>query len=206
MRFTEDDGRVAWFGTYTAYSGPGIHQELLRTGDFRTFELDSIRGAAADGKGMALFPRRIAGRYAALGRADNETISLIWSNDMYDWGGGRTIIEPRWPWEFVQIGDCGSPMEIDEGWLVITHGVGPMRNYAIGACLLDRNDPSRLLARMTRLLIRPDDAEREGYVPNVAYSCGAMVHGRTLLLPYAIADSYTTFATMPLGLLLAAMA
>jgi len=205
VRFVEDDGVPTWHGTYTAYSGQGVAQELLRTEDFRTFDLDPIRGAASMAKGMALFPRRIAGRYAMLGREDNENISLIFSDDMYEWDYGRTIVEPRWPWEFVQIGNCGSPLEIDEGWLVITHGVGPMRNYAIGACLLDREDPSRLLARMIHPLIRPDADEREGYVPNVAYSCGAMVHGRTLVLPYAVADSYATFATVALDDLLAAM-
>ncbi|WBH17845.1 glycoside hydrolase family 130 protein [Sphingomonas radiodurans] len=205
VRFTEDDGSVAWLGTYTAYSGQGIRQEILRTTDFASFSLDPIRGAAEAGKGMALFPRRLAGRYAMLGRADNETISLAFSDDLYEWPTGPTIIAPRWPWEFVQIGNCGAPIELDEGWLVVTHGVGAMRNYVLGACLLDARDPSRLIARTTRPLIRPDATERKGYVPNVVYSCGAMLHGRTLVLPYAVADSFTTFATMPVDQLLAAM-
>lgn len=205
VRFADDDGTVSWLGTYTAYSGQGIRQELLRTNDFCSFALDTIHGAAGAGKGMALFPRRIAGRYAMLGRADNETISLAYSDDLYDWPLGTTIIEPRWPWEFVQIGNCGSPIEVAEGWLVLTHGVGPMRNYAIGACLLDRDDPSKLLGRLTRPLVRPDTTERKGYVPNVTYSCGALLHGRTLVLPYAVADSFTTFATMPIDRLIAAM-
>ena len=206
VRFTDDDGNITYFGTYTAFSGAAIRQEILRTTDFNTFELTALRGDAATGKGMALFPRRIDGRYAMLGRQDHENISLLTSSDLYDWHGGKTIVTPRWPWEYVQIGNCGSPIEIDEGWLVITHGVGPVRNYCIGACLLDRDDPSKLLARTTEPLIRPSPAERYGYVPNIVYTCGAMVHGRTLVLPYALADSFSTFATIPLDRLLAAMA
>ncbi|KHS49383.1 MAG: hypothetical protein C0499_00190 [Zymomonas sp.] len=141
-----------------------------------------------------------------IGRQDNENIWLLASDDVYDWNGGARIVRPRWPWEFVQMGNCGSPIEIDEGWLLMTHGVGPARNYCIGACLLDRNDPAKLLARVTQPLLRADADERDGYVPNVMYSCGAMVHGRTLVLPYAVADSFTRFATMPLDRLLAAMA
>ena len=206
VRFTDDDGNVTYFGTYTAFSGLAIRQEILRTTDFTTFELTALRGDAATGKGMALFPRRIGGRYAMLGRQDHENISLLTSSDLYQWQGGEVIVAPSLPWEYVQIGNCGSPIEIDEGWLVITHGVGPVRNYCIGACLLDRNDPSKLLARTTQPLIRPSPEERYGYVPNIAYTCGAMVHGRTLILPYALADSFTTFATVPLDRLLAAMA
>ncbi|ARS28226.1 hypothetical protein KC8_13165 [Sphingomonas sp. KC8] len=205
VRFLEDDGRATYFGTYTAFSGQAVRQELLSTPDFRTFELKPLSGDATGSKGMALFPRRIGGRFAMLGREDNENIWLLTSTDIYEWNGGAKIVEPRWPWEFVQIGNCGSPIEIEEGWLVITHGVGAVRNYCIGACLLDRNDPSKLLARTRLPILRSDMDEREGYVPNVAYSCGAMVHDRTLMLPYAIADSFTTFATMPLDLLLAAM-
>ena len=205
VRFTDDDGTMSWLGTYTAYSGQGIRQELLRTTDFRSFALDTIHGPAGAGKGMALFPRRFGGRFAMLGRADNETISLAYSDDLYEWSAGATIIEPRWPWEFVQIGNCGSPIELADGWLVLTHGVGPMRNYALGACLLDRADPSKLLGRMTFPLLRADTTERKGYVPNVTYSCGALLHGRTLILPYAVADSFTTFATMPIDRLMAAL-
>lgn len=206
VRFADDDGNITYFGTYTAFSGAAIRQEILRTTDFGTFELTALRGKAAVGKGMALFPRRIDGHYAMLGRQDHENISLLTSSDLYDWQDGAVIVSPRWPWEYVQIGNCGSPIEIDEGWLVITHGVGTVRNYCIGACLLDRDDPSKLLARTTQPLIRPSPEERYGYVPNIAYTCGAMVHGRTLILPYALADSFTTFATVPLDRLLAAMA
>lgn len=205
VRFLDDDGRATYFGTYTAFSGQSVRQELLSTPDFRTFELRPLRGDATGSKGMALFPRRIAGYFAMLGREDNENIWFLTSADIHDWSGGAKAIEPRWPWEFVQIGNCGSPIEIDEGWLVVTHGVGAVRNYCIGACLLDRDDPSKLLARTKLPLLRSDMDEREGYVPNVAYSCGAMVHNRVLVLPYAIADSFTTFATIPLERLLAAM-
>lgn len=205
VQFFDNDGTSRYLGTYTAYSGDGINQEMLSTRDFRSFDMAPLRGTASRGKGMALFPRQIDGRYAMLGRHDNETISLSYSSSLYDWDAGAAIVAPRYPWEFVQIGNCGSPIEIDEGWLVITHGVGAMRNYALGACLLDRADPTKLLARLTQPMIRPDAGERAGYVPNVTYSCGALVHERTLLLPYAIADSVTTFATIPIDRLLAAM-
>jgi len=206
VRFTDDDGNVTYYGTYTAFSGQSIRQELLRTTDFATFELNALRGEAANGKGMALFPRRIDGRYAMLGRQDHENIWLLTSSDLYDWqDGGQIVVTPRWPWEFIQIGNGGSPIEIEEGWLVITHGVGAVRNYCLGVCLLDRDDPTKLLGRMTHPLLRPSAEERFGYVPNVAYTCGAMVHGRTLVLPYAVADSYTTFATIPIDQLLTGM-
>jgi predicted GH43/DUF377 family glycosyl hydrolase len=205
VRFTDDDGNKIFFGTYTAFSGHAIRQELLRTTDFKTFELTALRGAATSNKGMALFPRRIEGRYMMLGRQDHENIWLLTSDDLYDWEGGTKIIPPRWPWEFVQIGNGGSPIEIEEGWLVLTHGVGAVRNYCIGACLLDRDNPSKLLARSQRPLIRPTPEERYGYVPNIAYTCGAIVHNRMLILPFAVADSVTTFATVPLDRLLATM-
>jgi predicted GH43/DUF377 family glycosyl hydrolase len=205
VRFVDDDGDATYLGTYTAFSGAGIRQEILRTTDFMTIDLTALRGPGTDNKGMALFPRKIDGRYAMLGRQDHENIWLQMSNDLYSWETGVKIVAPCYPWEFVQIGNCGSPIEIDEGWLVITHGVGAVRNYCLGACLLDKHDPSKLLARLAEPLIRPDPREHDGYVPNVLYSCGAMVHDRTLLLPYAIADSFTTFASAPLDRLLAAM-
>ena len=141
-----------------------------------------------------------------LGRQDHENIWFLTSSDLYDWqNGGKVVVAPRWPWEFIQMGNGGSPIEIDEGWLVITHGVGAVRNYCLGVCLLDRDDPTKLLGRTTHPLIRPSAEQRYGYVPNVAYTCGAMVHGRMVVLPYAVADSYTTFITMPLDRLLALM-
>jgi predicted GH43/DUF377 family glycosyl hydrolase len=205
VRFVDDDGNASYIGTYTAFSGGLIRQEILRTTSFSTIDLTALRGPGTQNKGMALFPRPVDGRYAMLGRQDHENIWLQTSSDLYSWESGVKIVSPRYPWEFVQIGNCGSPIEIDEGWLVITHGVGPVRNYCLGACLLEKRDPSRLLARLTTPLIRPDPREHHGYVPNVIYSCGAMVQGRTLLLPYAIADSFTTFASVPLDRLLAAM-
>lgn len=205
VRFSDDDGAVTYYGTFTAFSGQNIHQEMLSTTDFATFEMRALHGAATANKGMALFPRKIDGRYVMLGRQDHETIWLLMSDDLCRWEEGRTIITPRWPWEFVQLGNSGSPIEIEEGWLVLTHGVGAVRNYCIGACLLDRDDPSKLLGRTTWPILRPSPEQRFGYVPNVAYSCGALVHNRMLLMPYALADSFTTFATVPLGSLLAAM-
>lgn len=206
VRFVEENGSARYIGTYTAFSGSAISSEMMTTDDFKRFELSPMEGDATKNKGMALFPRRVNGRYAMLGRKDNETIWFLQSDEIKRWDGGVRVIRPRYPWEFTQMGNCGSPVEVDEGWIVITHGVGAVRNYAIGACLLDKNDPSKLLARTPKPLIRPDWEEREGYVPNVAYTCGAMVHGRTLLLPYALADSLTTFASMPVDKLLASMA
>ena len=154
---------------------------------------------------MALFPRKIDGRYVMLGRQDNENIWLLYSDDLYTWNGGEKIITPKWPWEFIQIGNCGSPIEIDEGWLVFTHGVGVVRNYCVGACLLDKKDPSKILGQLEQPLLEPDGEWRDGYVPNVVYSCGAMLRDRQVLLPYGVADNFATFATIDLDKLLTAM-
>ncbi|MEN2785379.1 glycoside hydrolase family 130 protein [Sphingomonas qilianensis] len=206
VQFTEQDGTQCYYGTYTAFSGAAARSELLSSSDFRSFEMRALHGDATRGKGMALFPRRVNGRYAMLGRHDNENIWLLESDDLYTWNAGRRIVMPYYPWEFVQLGNCGSPIEIEEGWLVLTHGVGTVRNYCIGACLLDRDDPSRVLARTPLPLIHPSAKERDGYVPNVVYSCGALVRERTLLLPYGVADDFATFATVGLDDLLAVMA
>ena len=205
VRFTEEDGSVAYHGTYTAFSGAKARSELLTTADFVTFDMRALTGDAAGGKGMALFPRRVAGRFAMLGRQDNKNIWLLGSDDILRWGGGAKLIEPRYPWEFVQMGNCGSPIELEEGWLVLTHGVGTVRNYCMGACLLDKDDPSKLLARTPRPILAPGPDQRDGYVPNVVYSCGALGVGRDLLLPYAVADSFTAFATASVDDLLAVM-
>jgi predicted GH43/DUF377 family glycosyl hydrolase len=205
VRFVEEDGEIHFLGTYTAFDGVNARSEMLRGTDFRTFEMRPLKGSAATAKGMALFPRRIGGRYAMLGRQDNENVWLLYSDDLYTWDGGTKIIEPEYFWEFFQIGNCGSPIEIDEGWLVLTHGVGSVRNYCIGACLLDRDDPSIILKRMSLPLVHPSPKERDGYVPNVVYSCGGLVHDRTLLLPYGVADGFATFATVALDDLLATM-
>jgi predicted GH43/DUF377 family glycosyl hydrolase len=205
VRLVEDDGAASYVGTYTAFGGADVREELLTTDDFSTFRLAPLHGSAAVDKGMALFPRRIDGRYAALARTDHENISLLRSDNLYEWDDGTTLLSPRGMWEFVQMGNCGCPIEIDEGWLALFHGVGPVRSYSIGACLLDKADPAKVLRRLTSPLLRPSDQERDGYVPNVVYSCGALVNGRTLILPYSVADSFTTFATLPLDSLLAAM-
>jgi predicted GH43/DUF377 family glycosyl hydrolase len=206
VEFTDDDGTKDYRGTYTAFNGADVRQGLLRTDDFRTFELRGVRGDLYSGKGMALFPRKIDGCYMMLGRQDNENIWLLSSHEFDAWSGGQKIISPQWPWEFIQIGNCGSPIEIDEGWLVLTHGVGVVRNYCIGACVLDKADPSKVLARTTTPLLVPDRSSRDGYVPNVVYSCGALVRNRTLLLPYGVADSFAAFASVKLDDLVKAMA
>jgi predicted GH43/DUF377 family glycosyl hydrolase len=201
----EDDGSEIVIGTYTAFDGSHVRQELLRGIDLRTFEMRALTGAMAGYKGMALFPRKVGGRYAMLGRQDNENIWLLYSDDLYSWEEGTAIMGPRYPWEFVQMGNCGSPIEIDEGWLVFTHGVGLVRGYAIGACLLDKEDPSRVLKRTRAPLIFPSAEQRGGYVPNVTYSCGALVEGRQVLLPYAVGDQFTAFATGKVDDVLAVM-
>jgi predicted GH43/DUF377 family glycosyl hydrolase len=206
-RFVEfaDDGGKIFYATYTAYNGRGIRSELLETRDFLSFRLGPLRGSAAVNKGMALFPRRIGGRYAMVGRQDNENLYLIQSDDLHSWEGGVAFLRPKFPWEFVQIGNCGSPIELDEGWLLLTHGVGPVRRYSIGAVLLDKADPTKVLARSREPLVRPDPSEREGYVPNVVYTCGAIRHGSRIILPYAISDNYSNFATLEIATLLGSM-
>ena len=206
VEFTDEDGAKDYRGTYTAFNGADVRQGLLRTNDFKTFEMRGVRGDLYSGKGMALFPRKIDGCYMMLGRQDNENIWLLSSHEFDAWSGGQKIISPHWPWEFIQIGNCGSPIEIDEGWLVLTHGVGVVRNYCIGACLLDKTNPSKVLARTTRPLLVPERSSRDGYVPNVVYSCGALVRDRTLLLPYGVADSFAAFASVKLDDLVKAMA
>jgi predicted GH43/DUF377 family glycosyl hydrolase len=203
-RFVEfdDDGRKTFYATYTAYSGRGIHSELIQTNDFLSFRLTPLGGSAAGNKGMALFPRRIDGRYAMIGRQDNENLHLLYSDDLYVWSGGQLILKPQFPWEFVQIGNCGSPIELDEGWLLFTHGVGPMRKYSIGAVLLDKHDPTKVLGRSCEPLLMPEPSEREGYVPNVVYTCGAMRHGKRIILPYAVSDTFSNFATIEIPALM----
>lgn len=201
----DEGGRKTFYATYTAYNGRAIRSELIETADFLSFRLSPMRGAAARNKGMALFPRRIGGKYAMIGRQDNENLYLIQSDDLYAWDGGVAIMKPQFPWEFVQIGNCGSPIELDEGWLLLTHGVGPVRKYAIGAALLDKRDPSKVLARSREPLVRPEPSEREGYVPNVVYTCGAMRHRDQIILPYAVSDTFSKFATVEIAALLRSM-
>ena len=206
-RFVEfdDSGRKTFYATYTAYSGKAIRSELLETTDFISFRMSPLRGAATQNKGMALFPRKLDGKYAMIGRNDNENLYLIYSDDLFSWGGGLAILKPQFPWEFVQIGNCGSPIELDNGWLLLTHGVGPVRKYSIGAVLLDKGDPSKVLARSREPLVRPDPSECEGYVPNVVYTCGAIRHNDQIILPYAVSDTFSNFATIKIAALMQAM-
>ena len=205
VRFQHEDESFEWIGTYTAYNGSVIQSELMRTRDFRAFDLVPMTGAAARNKGMALFPRTVGGKYMMIGRQDGENLFLLQSDKLDHWDEGERILTPRFGWELVQIGNCGPPIELDEGWLLLTHGVGAMRKYSIGAALLDKNDPSKVLGRTTEPLLAAKDQDREGYVPNVVYSCGAIRHGDYLFLPYGIADSSIGFAFVPITDLLAAM-
>lgn len=205
VRFDHGGRDFEWIGTYTAYNGSAIQSELMRTRDFRRFDLVPMTGAAARNKGMALFPRRIGGEYMMIGRSDGENLFLLRSGDLTHWDDGEMILRPQYGWELVQIGNCGPPIELDEGWLLLTHGVGAMRKYSIGAVLLDKDDPSRVIGRTPEPLLAAKDQDREGYVPNVVYSCGAIRHGDKLFLPYGIADSSVGFAFIGIGDLLNAM-
>lgn len=205
VQFEHEDGSIEWLGTYTAYSGREIQSELLRTRDFRSFILQPMSGSAARNKGMALFPRKVGGCYAMIGRQDGENLFLIRSDSINHWNEGELLLAPKFPWEMVQIGNCGAPIELDEGWLLLTHGVGAMRKYSIGAVLLDKDDPSKVLARSTQPLLSAADEDREGYVPNVVYTCGALRNGDQLFLPYGVADSSVTFAFVDIRDLLASL-
>lgn len=205
VRFTEDDGTVSYNATYTAYNGHNILPQFIRTKDFLHFSILTLNGDGVQNKGMALFPRRINGRYAMLSRQDDENLLIMFSDSPHHWSNPKVILRPEQPWEAIKIGNCGSPIETEAGWLVITHGVGPMREYSIGAALLDLEDPTRVIGRLREPLLCAEGEEREGYVPNVVYSCGSLLHGDTLVLPYAISDRATVIATTPLAPLLAAL-
>ena len=201
VRFT-DGADTIYYATYTAFDGSQVAPHLLETSDFRTFTISQLCGPSAANKGMALFPRKIAGRYAALSRWDRESNAIAYSADAHDWSQARTVQSPTHPWELIQLGNCGSPIETPAGWLVFTHGVGPMREYAIGVALLDLDQPERLIAALGEPLLMADESEREGYVPNVVYSCGSMIHGGTVVLPYGCSDSSVRIAMVDLSLLL----
>jgi predicted GH43/DUF377 family glycosyl hydrolase len=198
VRFVDDDGSVTYYGTYTAFDGVHVAPQLLETADFRTFRVTQMAGPAARNKGMALFPRRIGGRYVALSRWDRENNAIVTSDNCRAWGTPTTLQSPEHPWELLQIGNCGSPLETSDGWLVLTHGVGPMRVYSIGALLLDLEEPTRVVARLPEPIMVPDASEREGYVPNVLYSCGALLHGESVVLPYGIGDAALGVAVIQL--------
>jgi predicted GH43/DUF377 family glycosyl hydrolase len=205
VRFVDDDASITYFATYTAYDGSHVVPELLETSDFLRFRFRTLNGAAAKNKGMALFPRKINGKYVMLSRQDNESIYLMYSDNVHFWNEQTLLLMPAFPWELIQIGNCGSPIETDAGWLVLSHGVGPMRRYSIGAFLLDRDDPSKVIGRLREPLLQPNQDERAGYVPNVVYTCGALVHNGRLIIPYGLADHATGFATASLAEVLGAM-
>jgi len=205
VRFQNEDGTHVYYATFTAYDGRVVVPELVETSYFLRFRFISLNGPAAENKGMALFPRKINGCYAMLSRQDNENIYLMFSDNVHFWNERQVLLKPTFPWELVQLGNCGSPIETDAGWLVLSHGVGAMRKYCIGAFLLDRDDPSKVIGRLREPLLKPNENEREGYVPNVVYTCGALLHNGVLIIPYGLADHATGFATVPLAEVLAAM-
>ena len=205
VRFQNEDGTYIYYATFTAYDGRIAVPELVETSDFLLFRFRTLNGPAAESKGMALFPRAIGGLYVMLSRQDNENIDLMFSDNIHFWNERKVLLKPAFPWELVQLGNCGSPLETDAGWLVLSHGVGPLRKYCIGAFLLDRDDPSKVIGRLREPLLKPNQNEREGYVPNVVYTCGALLHNGELIIPYGLADHATGFATVPVAEVLAAM-
>ncbi|MCI1681921.1 MAG: glycoside hydrolase family 130 protein [Bacteroides sp.] len=200
--FTKDSGEKVYYGTYTAYDGFTILPKLIETKDFLKFKISPLNGKYAIGKNMALFPRKINGRYAMLGRIDGFNNYLMYSDNLYLWNEAQLLTTPKYCWELVQMGNGGSPIETDRGWLMITHGVGPVRKYGLGACLLDRDDPSKVIGRLKEPLLLPDEDERSGYVPNVVYTCGAFIHNENLIIPYAMSDYASSFANVNLNALL----
>jgi predicted GH43/DUF377 family glycosyl hydrolase/CheY-like chemotaxis protein len=202
VKFTEDDGTIKYYGTYTAFNGFSIMPKLIETKDFYHLKIMPIHGENAQNKGMALFPRKINGKYAMLSRLDGVSNYIMFSDDINLWHDAVKIQEPSFPWEFIQIGNCGSPIETEYGWLVITHGVGTMRKYSLGATLLDLNDPTKIIGQLNEPLLSPNEEEREGYVPNVVYSCGSIINNGELVVPYAMSDTASTYACIPLTELL----
>ncbi len=202
--FTEN-GKTEYIGTYTAYNGHKISPQLILTEDFVHFKARSMYGAAVSDKGMALFPEKINGKYAMIGRQGGENITIMYSDDLFIWDDYKIIMKPQDTWGYVQLGNSGSPLKTKHGWLLITHVVGPMRKYVLGVILLDLEDPSKIIKKLNKPLLSPNEEEREGYVPNVVYSCGSMVHEGNLILPYAMSDSATTFATINIEEIIAEM-
>ena len=203
VQFRSDDGGICYYGVYTAYDGSHVMPQILETTGFHTAKIRTLGGRYALNKGMALFPRKVGGRYLMLGRLDNENLFLLKSDNVLFWNEAELLLKPRFAWEIIQIGNCGSPIETEAGWLVLTHGVGPMRQYSIGVVLLDQDDPSRVIGRLPEPLLVPTEDESIGYVPNVVYSCGGMIHNDKLVIPYAISDRSSTFALVSLPELLA---
>jgi predicted GH43/DUF377 family glycosyl hydrolase len=202
VRFLDTDGSATYYATYTAYNGYAILPKLMETKDFYHFKVMPLHGEYAQNKGLSLFPRRIRGRYAMIGRCDGTNLYIMYSDNLNLWREAIQIQKPRFPWEFVQVGNAGSPLETEEGWLLITHGVGPVRSYSLGATLLDLDDPSRVIGRLKEPILTPNDEEREGYVPNVVYSCGSYLHNGNLIVPYGMADYASAFGCVSLRELL----
>lgn len=205
VKFLDEKGEATYYGTYTAYNGITILSQLIETKDFITFNIHTLNGKAIQNKGMALFPRKINGKYVMLSRQDGENNYIMYSDNILFWQSAQIIQEPKHPWEFIQLGNCGSPIEINEGWLVLTHGVGPMRQYSIGAILLDLENPSKIIGYLEDPLLAPNEEERDGYVPNVTYSCGGLVHNNKLIIPYAMSDISSGIATIAVKDLLSCM-
>ncbi|HSB91484.1 MAG TPA: glycoside hydrolase family 130 protein [Flavitalea sp.] len=204
VRFVEfvDGDELSYYGTYTAYNGKQIVSQLIETKDFETFKVRSLQGAAVSDKGMALFPSKVDGKYVMVSRQGGEKISIMFSTNLYQWDTYQTLLEPKYAWELVQLGNCGSPIKTEHGWLLLTHGVGAVRTYVISAILLDLSNPSMVIGRLSKPLIVPEETEREGYVPNVVYTCGMLLHENVILVPYAVSDSAADFATVQLDELL----
>lgn len=203
VRFTEDDGTIMYYATYTAYNGRTVLPQLIETQDFTSFRILTLNGTAVQNKGMALFPRRIDGSYAMISRQDDENLFIMFSDNPHYWNDPKILWRPTEGWESVKIGNCGSPIETEAGWLLLTHGVGPMRTYCIGAMLLDLDDPTRVIGHLRNPLIISEGSEREGYVPNVVYSCGSLLHNRQIVIPYAISDRVSVIVSVSLDELLA---
>ncbi len=202
VKFTDDNGEITYYATYTAYDGVSILPKLIKTTDFYNFKILPINGEIAQNKGMALFPRKIKGKYAMLCRIDGVNNYIAYSDSINIWHEAIMIQQPTYPWELVQVGNAGSPIETDDGWLVITHAVGSMREYTLGASLYELDSPEKLIGRLSSPLMMPNETEREGYVPNVIYSCGSIVHNDDLIIPYAMSDHSSTYATCNLRELL----
>jgi predicted GH43/DUF377 family glycosyl hydrolase len=204
VRFRDDEKEI-YYGTYTAYDGKSISVNLIETADFYDFKIYKLNGSEAKDKGMALFPRKINGKYKMISRQDGENIFIMESDNLFEWNDKKILSTPKFDWDFIQLGNCGSPLETDEGWLLITHGVGPLRKYVISALLLDKEIPDKIIGYLPVPLIEPNEDEREGYVPNVVYSCGSIIHNKKLIIPYAISDSATRFASISINKLLGNM-
>jgi predicted GH43/DUF377 family glycosyl hydrolase len=202
VHFIDDDGTFAYYGTYTAFNGRQILPQIMEIKNRSYADILTLHGQYAQNKGLALFPKRIEGKYAAIGRVDGENLFLLKTDRVDFWNQAEMILQPKYKWEYIQIGNCGSPIETDAGWLLLTHGVGPMRQYCMGAVLLDKDEPSKVIGELDEPLLSPTDEERSGYVPNVVYSCGGLIHNNNLIIPYGISDAATGFAVVELGQLL----